>query len=63
MDASILLLSIIIVGVGNADFNAMDELDGDNVLLMAPDGQMTACNIVQLVPFCNFPKISQKGTN
>ena len=56
MDASNLPLSIIIVGVGNADFDAMDELDGDTVRLTAPDGRMAARDIVQFVPFRNFLK-------
>ena len=51
VDASTLPLSIIIVGVGNADFDAMDELDGDTVRLTAPDGRMAARDIVQFVPF------------
>ena len=32
-------LSIVIVGIGNADFAAMDELDGDDVHLMSFSGQ------------------------
>ena len=56
MDASTLPLSIIIVGVGNADFDAMDELDGDDVRLTTPDGKMAARDIVQFVPFRNFLK-------
>merc|ERR1719273_168644 len=54
VDASTLPLSIIIVGVGNADFDAMDELDGDTVRLTAPDGKMAVRDIVQFVPFRNF---------
>ena len=60
VDASTLPLSIIIVGVGNADFDAMDELDGDTVRLTAPDGRMAARDIVQFVPFRNF---LQQGLN
>lgn len=60
VDASSLPLSIIIVGVGNADFDAMDELDGDTVRLTAPDGRMAVRDIVQFVPFRNF---LGKGTN
>jgi Copine len=41
-------LSIIIVGVGNADFEAMEELDGDTVRLTAPDGRVAARDIVQV---------------
>jgi hypothetical protein len=60
VEASTLPLSIIIVGVGNADFDAMDELDGDDVRLTTPDGKMAARDIVQFVPFRNFLK---KGMN
>lgn len=54
VNASNLPLSIIIIGVGNADFDAMDELDGDTVRLTAPNGKMAARDIVQFVPFRNF---------
>ena len=33
VDLSYLPCSIIIIGVGNADFSSMDELDGDGALL------------------------------
>jgi hypothetical protein len=33
VDLSTLPCSIIIIGVGNADFSSMDELDGDGALL------------------------------
>ena len=46
-------MSIIIVGVGNADFSAMEELDADTVPLSA--GGITASrDIVQFVPFKNY---------
>lgn len=32
VDASVLPLSIIIIGLGNADFSMMEELDGDDVV-------------------------------
>ncbi|BFZ10964.1 hypothetical protein BsWGS_14003 [Bradybaena similaris] len=51
--ASILPMSIIIVGVGNADFTAMDELDGDDVRL-SYQGRIAERDIVQFVPFRNF---------
>ena len=54
VEASRLPLSIIIVGVGHADFDAMEELDGDAVRLTAPNGQAAARDIVQFVPFRNF---------
>ena len=46
-------LSIIIVGVGNADFDAMEELDGDTVRV-SDNGRDAARDIVQFVPFRNF---------
>lgn len=48
--ASDLPLSIIIVGVGPADFSAMSELDADEVPLSVY-GQTAARDIVQFVPF------------
>lgn len=51
--ASVLPLSIIIVGVGNADFSAMDELDSDDVILQV-DGNRAARDIVQFVPMNKF---------
>ena len=43
-------LSLIIVGIGNADFSNMDTLDGDNGLYNKK-GQKAARDIVQFVPF------------
>ena len=43
--------SIIIVGVGNADFSAMEELDGDGGRLRNSHGQACARDIVQFVEF------------
>lgn len=43
-------LSIIIVGVGNASFNNMNILDGDNGLYDSK-GRMANRDIVQFVPF------------
>lgn len=58
--ASDLPLSIIIVGVGEADFEAMEELDGDTVRLTSPTGKVASRDIVQFVPFRNFMR---PGTN
>ncbi|XP_046385692.1 copine-8-like [Ischnura elegans] len=52
--ASVLPLSVIIVGVGNADFGDMVELDGDVVPLVGFEGQKAARDIVQFVPFSEF---------
>ena len=43
--------SIILVGVGNADFGAMEELDGDDGVLKNSRGQAVARDIVQFVEF------------
>jgi hypothetical protein len=43
-------LSIIIVGIGNADFKNMDTLDGDNGLYNSK-GTKALRDIVQFVPF------------
>ncbi|GAB6026835.1 Copine-8 [Chamberlinius hualienensis] len=51
--ASSLPLSIIIVGVGSADFNAMEELDSDRSQLSC-DGQVAERDIVQFVPLRDF---------
>ena len=50
MNASVLPLSIIIVGVGGADFDAMEELDGDSVRI-SHNGKQAARDIVQFVPY------------
>ena len=50
IQAANLPLSIIIVGVGNANFDAMTKLDGDNGLY-GSNGVKAARDIVQFVPF------------
>jgi len=53
--ASHLPMSVIIVGIGNADFSAMDELDADGTFLKSPiDGGTAVRDIVQFVPFNKF---------
>merc|ERR1719362_1632054 len=48
-------LSIIIVGVGSADFSAMDELDADETPLYSTVyRKQMAADIVQFVPFREF---------
>ncbi|XP_029006220.1 copine-1 [Betta splendens] len=54
VQASQLPLSIIIVGVGPADFKAMELLDGDNGVLKSTSGVPVARDIVQFVPFKQF---------
>ncbi|XP_050169082.1 copine-9 isoform X3 [Myiozetetes cayanensis] len=51
--ASALPMSIIIVGVGPAEFEAMEELDGDEVRLSSR-GRFAERDIVQFVPFRDY---------
>ncbi|KAL7751810.1 hypothetical protein RI367_002810 [Sorochytrium milnesiophthora] len=53
VQASNLPLSIVIVGVGSADFAAMEVLDADDAPLVA-DGVRMHRDIVQFVPFRQF---------
>ncbi|RZF34674.1 hypothetical protein LSTR_LSTR013162 [Laodelphax striatellus] len=54
VNASVLPLSVIIVGVGSADFTAMETLDADRVALQGANGVRAARDIVQFVPFNKF---------
>ncbi|KAI9144387.1 copine-1 isoform c [Paraphysoderma sedebokerense] len=54
VSASDLPLSIVIVGVGNAEFQSMDELDSDREMLMDRNGKRAVRDIVQFVPFRQF---------
>lgn len=47
-------LSIIIVGIGSADFGNMRELDGDEVVLRSSKGEKASRDIVQFVEFNEF---------
>ncbi|MBZ3889020.1 Copine-7 [Sciurus carolinensis] len=49
--ASHLPMSIIIVGVGNADFTDMQTLDGEDGVLRSPRGEPVLRDIVQFLPF------------
>lgn len=57
--ASRLPMSIIIVGVGGADFTAMEFLDGDDGRLRSLTGEPAMRDIVQFVPFRQFQNVSQ----
>jgi len=59
--ASTLPMSIIIVGVGNADFTAMNELDADTIPLVF-NGIQAQRDIVQFVPFRNFQCLHNVST-
>lgn len=54
--ASRLPLSIIIVGIGNADFSDMRELNGDRGMLESDEGRAVR-DIVQFVPLREFKKV------
>uniref|UniRef100_A0A8C8DKZ1 Copine-3 n=1 Tax=Oryzias sinensis TaxID=183150 RepID=A0A8C8DKZ1_9TELE len=56
--ASRLPLSIIIVGVGPADFKAMQLLDGDDGVLRSTVGEAVSRDIVQFVPLRDFKDVS-----
>lgn len=58
VNAASLPISIIIVGVGAAEFDAMEELDGDTVRLSSR-GRSAERDIVQFVPFRDY--IGQAG--
>jgi hypothetical protein len=57
VDAGTVPLSIIIVGVGNADFAAMDVLDADDHPLVSSKGKQMVRDIVQFVPFRKFANL------
>ncbi|XP_073341431.1 copine-4 [Pagrus major] len=58
VQASHLPMSVIIVGIGNADFSDMQMLDGDDGILRSPKGEPVLRDIVQFVPFRNFKHAS-----
>ncbi|XP_028254723.1 copine-4 isoform X1 [Parambassis ranga] len=58
VQASHLPMSVIIVGIGNADFGDMQMLDGDDGILRSPKGEPVVRDIVQFVPFRNFKHAS-----
>ncbi|XP_041045084.1 copine-3-like isoform X2 [Carcharodon carcharias] len=54
VNASKLPMSIIIIGVGGADFSTMEFLDGDDGVLRSPTGEVAIRDIVQFVPYRKF---------
>ena len=60
--ASTLPMSIIIVGVGAADFSAMNALDGDDGVLRDAAGNAARRDIVQFVPYRKFNHVSAAST-
>ena len=60
VEASFLPLSVIIVGIGNGDFNEMKILDGDDVPLTSSKGVVRARDLVQFVPFSKYENDEKK---
>ena len=56
VEGSKLPLSIIIIGIGDADFSNMDLLDGDEKPLIDSYGEIRKRDIVQFVEFNSFKK-------
>ena len=54
VEASLLPLSVIIIGIGNGNFDKMKELDGDTVPLTSSTGKKRMRDIVQFVPFSKY---------
>lgn len=52
--ASTMPISIIIVGIGSADFTDMHKLDGDQVRVRDRWGNLAKRDIVQFVEFSKF---------
>lgn len=59
VNASKLPMSVIIVGVGGADFEAMEQLDADGGPLRTRSGESAARDIVQFVPYRQFQNVSR----
>ena len=53
-DAAFLPLSIIIIGIGNANFTNMETLDGDDELLRNSKDEVTKRDLVQFVQFNKY---------
>lgn len=54
VEASDAPLSIIVIGIGTANFDGMEILDGDNKALRNSAGQIARRDIVQFVPFNRY---------
>ena len=63
IEASFLPFSLIIIGIGNANFDKMVELDGDNVPLVSSNGVKRLRDVVQFVPFNKYRNNNDELTN
>ena len=60
VEACLLPLSIVIVGIGDGDFKNMETLDGDIFPLTSSKGKKRIRDIVQFVPFSNYKNDMEK---
>ena len=60
VEASLLPLSVIIIGIGDKDFSKMDILDGDTNTLISSTGKVRLRDLVQFVPFSKFQNDEKK---
>jgi hypothetical protein len=58
--ASFLPISVIIIGIGNADFSAMHILDADDEPLYDDQNRKAVRDLVQFVPFREFKNDPKK---
>jgi len=60
VDASFLPISVIIIGIGQADFTSMNVLDADENPLINDKGIKAIRDIVQFVPFSKYASNPEK---
>ena len=60
VESSFQPLSVIIIGIGDADFKKMEILDGDMVPLVSSTGKKRVRDLVQFVPFNKFQNDEKK---
>ena len=63
VEGSFYPLSVIIIGIGNADFSQMEKLDGDEIPLISRQGIKRQRDLVQFVPFSKFEGDEEKLAN
>ncbi len=63
VEGSFLPLSVIIIGIGKANFSSMIELDADKNPLINSQGVKAARDLVQFVPFLKYEKNSELLAN
>ena len=60
VEASYLPISVIIIGIGNADFTYMLKLEADEEVLCDEGGRIAERDLVQFVPFIHFKNDGEK---